>query len=105
MTLPDGKPAEGIQIQAEGHQAGSFTYCRRFDRSAADGSYSLEVDPGQDYIVAVVDESWAAPSHFGIEVERGETARRTRFPPRQGDAHPGPGRDRSRQQARWRTRP
>ena len=83
VTLPDGKPAEGIQIQAEG-RGESNMYCRRFDRSAADGSYSLEVDPDQDYIIAVVDESWAAPSHFGIEVEEGK--------PREGlDFHLGKG--------------
>ncbi len=58
VTLPDGKPAAGIPIQAEGYGE-SDTYCRRFGRSAADGSYSLEVDPDQDYIIAVVDESWA----------------------------------------------
>lgn len=66
VFLPDGKPAEGILIQAEG-QGDKHDYCRTWARTAADGSYIMtDIFPNLSYIVAVVDDAWAAPSHTGI---------------------------------------
>ncbi len=70
VVLPDGKPAAGILIQAEGSGATTM-YCRTLARTAADGSYRLQVYPDQSYIVAVTDDTWAAPSYTGVGVQEG----------------------------------
>ena len=73
VTLPDGKPAAGVLLQAEG-SGDSGSYCRGVARTKADGSYSMLVYPNHTYIIAVTDESWAAPSNTGVFV--GEDAPR-----------------------------
>jgi len=66
VFLPDGKPAEGILIHAEG-EGDTQNYCRTWTRTAGDGNYAMtNIFPNQAYIVAVIDEKWAAPSHTGI---------------------------------------
>ncbi len=67
VLLPDGKPAVGVLVQAEGRGA-TNNYCRMYTRTAADGSYRMLVYPHQSYIVAVTDKDWAALSHIGIVV-------------------------------------
>jgi beta-lactamase regulating signal transducer with metallopeptidase domain len=70
VTLPNGKPAADVLLQAEGRGNTNF-YCRGFMHTKADGSYSLLVYPNQSYIIAVTDENWAAPSKTGIVVGEG----------------------------------
>jgi beta-lactamase regulating signal transducer with metallopeptidase domain len=71
VTKPDGQPAPGILVRAEG-RGGTPNYCRKYSRTAADGTYALLCYPGQSYIIAVTDNSWAAPSHIGIVLREGE---------------------------------
>lgn len=63
-TLPDGKPAAGILIRADGNVPG-------YDRTGADGMYKVEVPP-ETYIVAVLDEIWAARSRTGVVLLEGK---------------------------------
>jgi beta-lactamase regulating signal transducer with metallopeptidase domain len=70
VTYPDGKPAAGILIQAEG--MGKPSYFRGYARSAQDGTYRLKVNPNMSYILAVVDSQWAAKSLTGIVLGEGE---------------------------------
>jgi beta-lactamase regulating signal transducer with metallopeptidase domain len=71
VTLPDGKPAAGVLLQVEG-RGNTSHYFRNVVRTKADGSYSLSVYPDQSYIIAVTDETWAAPSKTGIVVKENE---------------------------------
>jgi RNA polymerase sigma factor (sigma-70 family) len=71
VTLPDGKPAAGILIQAEG-RGNTSHYCRTLARTASDGSYSLRLYPDQSYILSITDEPWSAPSYTGIVVREGQ---------------------------------
>ena len=70
VRFPDGRPAGGVLIQAEGGiRAG-----RRITlaaRTLANGSYVLDVPSESSYIVAVVDETWAAPSLSSVIVREG----------------------------------
>ena len=67
----DGRPAAGILIRAEGRGATNH-YCRRHTRSRDDGTYSFDVYPDQSYMVAVLDERWAAKSLAGVIVREGK---------------------------------
>jgi hypothetical protein len=70
VTLPDGKPAAGILLQVQGHGSTNNNF-RGLARTSSDGRYSLLAYPNQSYIVAVTDESWAAPSKTGIVINEG----------------------------------
>jgi beta-lactamase regulating signal transducer with metallopeptidase domain len=74
VTLPDGKPAAGLLLQAEG-RGGSAHYFRGVVRTKADGTWSLLVYPDQSYLIAVTDEDWAAESRVGVVVRAGIPAR------------------------------
>jgi hypothetical protein len=78
VTLSDGRPAAGILLQAEGRGTTSM-YCRRYARTAADGSYRFRLYPDQTYIVAVLDRDYAAPSHVGIRAKEGEPLKDLHF--------------------------
>ncbi len=66
MLLPDEKPAAGILIQAEG-RGDTNHYCRTQARTSSDGRYVMrDIYPNQSYIIAVIDEEWAAPSYTGV---------------------------------------
>jgi hypothetical protein len=69
VTRPDGRPAAGILVLAEGLGNDHF---RKYDRTAADGSYSFRLYPDQTYIVAVVEREWVAPSRRGIAAKEGQ---------------------------------
>jgi beta-lactamase regulating signal transducer with metallopeptidase domain/protocatechuate 3,4-dioxygenase beta subunit len=68
---PDGRPAAGILVEAGGV---GKSFMDEFDanhaRTGPDGTYSITVAPDHSYIVAVVDQSWAARSQTGIVVRR-----------------------------------
>jgi hypothetical protein len=78
ITFPDGKPAAGILVQAEGRGATAH-YCRTLARSRADGSYALFLYAEQSHIMAVTDDDWAAPAHVGVTVREGESAKNLDF--------------------------
>ncbi|NLE61371.1 MAG: carboxypeptidase regulatory-like domain-containing protein, partial [Planctomycetes bacterium] len=65
VLLPNGTPARDILIQAEGRGATNH-YCRKYIRTTVDGSYKATVYPEQSYIIAIIDDTWAAPSHTGV---------------------------------------
>ncbi len=71
VTKPDGQPAPGIQVRAEGRGL-THNYGRQDARTAADGTYTILCPPEQSYIIAVIDKSWAAQSHTGILLREGE---------------------------------
>jgi RNA polymerase sigma factor (sigma-70 family) len=66
----DGKPAAGILVLAQGCGTGSDRGHARV-RAAADGSYEMTVQSDESYVVTVVDDEWAAPSHVGVIVREG----------------------------------
>ena len=70
VTLPDGRPAAGIRIQAEGQ--GDLNPSHGYAFTAADGTYAIDAYPAQNYMLAVDDKEWAAPSRTGIVVHEGE---------------------------------
>ncbi len=75
VLRPDGQPASGILLQADG-MARTFDdqHDRNYARTDRDGTYSMAVAPDHSYMVAVIDPSWAARSQTGIVVRReGET--------------------------------
>jgi RNA polymerase sigma factor (sigma-70 family) len=66
----DGRPAAGILVEAAGagpavHNDHQQTLTR------ADGSYEMLVHGEEAYVVTVVDDRWAAPSHVGVVVREG----------------------------------
>jgi RNA polymerase sigma factor (sigma-70 family) len=71
VTRPDGSPAAGILVAAEGvgdaYPAGSSRA-----RSAADGSFKMELPPNQSYTVYVNDDEWAAKSRTGVVIREGQ---------------------------------
>ena len=40
-------------------------------RTAADGSYAMDLPPEQSYMIGVIDDEWAAPSRGGVVVREG----------------------------------
>ncbi len=71
VRFPDGRPAGGVVINAEGGiRAGARI--RRAARTLADGSYVLDAPSESAYIVAVVDETWAASSLPSVIVREGQ---------------------------------
>jgi hypothetical protein len=66
VTGPDGKPAAGIRVLTSG--AAPLEGRHEATRTAADGTYAMQVFSQYAYIVAVVDNEWAAKSHLGVVV-------------------------------------
>lgn len=66
--LPDGRPAGGVLVQAEGRGATAH-YFRGLARTRADGTFDFELYPKQTYLFAVTDADWAAPLFSGITAE------------------------------------
>lgn len=73
VIRPDGSPALGIEVIATGsgygHDSGQGQA-----RTAADGSYEIEVPPGEAYAVYVRDDDWAARSRLDVVVREGRPA-------------------------------
>ena len=71
VTRPDGTVAAGILVCADGvgdaYPAGSSRA-----RTAADGSFKMELPPNQSYTVYVNDTEWAAASRTGVVVREGK---------------------------------
>jgi hypothetical protein len=77
VTLPDGKPAAGILVQAEG--LGRF-----LARTNAEGVYRLSLPPKHTYLIGVTDGAWAAKSLDGVTFERDRPLRNLDFQLGQG---------------------
>jgi beta-lactamase regulating signal transducer with metallopeptidase domain len=74
VRFPDGRPAGGVLIlAANGIRPGAWI--RLAARTLADGSYVLDAPSEWCYIVAVVDETWAAPSLSNVIVREGRELR------------------------------
>jgi hypothetical protein len=71
VLFPDGRPAPGIVVQAEGRGQSSH-YCRTKATSGPDGTYDLVAYPNQSYVLAVVDTRWAARSIQGVVMREGD---------------------------------
>jgi Carboxypeptidase regulatory-like domain len=71
VTRPDGSPAAGILVNAE-----DFLPVMRFGpgptRTAADGSYTIDVAPGRSYTVYITDDDWAARAQTAVDIREGE---------------------------------
>lgn len=78
VCLPNGKPAAGIEVMAEG-RGRTVHLCCQEAVTAADGSYTMNVSANQVYVVAVLDENWTAATQAGIEVRPGEAKRDVDF--------------------------
>lgn len=61
ITRPDGAPAAGTLVIAEGfaHQPASGR-----SRTAADGSFTIELPPEQAYAVCIADPEWAVWTRY-----------------------------------------
>lgn len=71
VTRLGGAPASGIQIRAYGTGKG-FDNGQAWARTVADGSYELQISPGEAYAVYVDDKEWAAPSRLDVVVREGK---------------------------------
>ena len=83
VTGPDGAPVAGILVGAAG-RGNTNKNCSTDARTAAGGTYSLELYPDQEYVVAVVDPDRAAPNITGLVIREGR-------PRTDLDFHLGPG--------------
>ncbi len=75
---PDGKPAAGIAVVAEGYADGPNP-AHASALTDAEGRYRLMLPPGVHAMVAVEDERWAAPSRTGLLVPEGRAVEGTDF--------------------------
>ncbi len=71
VFLPDGKPASGILLQAEG-RGKTNDYCRVLTGTGADGGFRFLLSPEQSYLIAVTDMDLAAPSISGLIMHENE---------------------------------
>ncbi len=72
LTRPDGSPASGIRVEANG-VGGTTRIPGGSGRTwtAADGTYAMDVPPGESYMIGVIDDEWAAPTLSGVVVREG----------------------------------
>ena len=87
VTRPDGRPAAGVEVAADGVEVERLRMGWRFRnsaRTADDGTYEILAFSNQVYAVAVVDDNGAAPTRFGVIVREGEPAEGVDFQLRRG---------------------
>jgi hypothetical protein len=69
VRLPDGKPAPGVLVTAQGRGYGlPSTFVTR---TRADGGFNFRADSERSYLVGVKDERWAAKSLSGVVLKEG----------------------------------
>jgi RNA polymerase sigma factor (sigma-70 family) len=68
---PDGSPLAGIVVRADGTGQG-MDHSQSVARTAADGSYEMNVNAREAYAVYVDDKDWAAPSRLDVVVREGK---------------------------------
>ena len=71
VTRPDGSPAAGILVEAHGVGVNASWPGLGRARTAADGSYAMDVSPEKSYTIGVIDDEWAATSRAGVVVREG----------------------------------
>jgi Carboxypeptidase regulatory-like domain len=71
VTDPDGAPAAGLLVQAEGRGYTNH-YCRCYARTGADGTYRFDLFPDQGYLITVVDADRAAEVLKNIVIREGK---------------------------------
>ena len=73
VRLPDGRPARQIQVKAAGWGSDTAPPGMRTTRTGENGRYELDVAPELVYMVAVVDDTWAAESLKNVIVREGQS--------------------------------
>ncbi len=71
VTRPDGSPATGILVEASGVGITRLPGGSGRARTAADGTYAMDLPPEQSYMIGVIDDEWAAKSLSGVIVREG----------------------------------
>jgi len=71
VTLPDGSPASGILVEAQGVGGTSQPAGSGRARTAADGSYAMDLPPEQSYTIGAIDDEWASRNRSGVVVREG----------------------------------
>jgi hypothetical protein len=71
VTKPDGTPAAGVLVQAEGRGYTNH-YCRCYARTGPDGSYRFDLYPNQGYLITVLDADRAAELLKDIVIREGK---------------------------------
>jgi RNA polymerase sigma factor (sigma-70 family) len=72
VVKPDGAPAPDILVEATG--GGSRNPASRGfgrTRTEADGTYTMSLAPEESYMIAILDDAWAAPTRSGVIVSEG----------------------------------
>ncbi|OJW19978.1 MAG: hypothetical protein BGO49_10675 [Planctomycetales bacterium 71-10] len=70
VVLPDGSPAVGVKVQADG-SGRELDNGRGSAVTAADGRYEMAVPPDEAYAVRVEEPDWAAAARMDVVVRRG----------------------------------
>jgi len=70
----DGQPMAGILLQADGRplQGASFMTSGQHARTGADGTFRFKLRSEMAFMIAAVDEQWAAASKTGIITHEGQ---------------------------------
>jgi RNA polymerase sigma factor (sigma-70 family) len=71
VRFPDGSPAPGITVLAQGVGRGLANGCPRV-RTSADGSYAMELSPDKVYAVSINDKDWTARTRLDVAVQEGQ---------------------------------
>ncbi len=72
VTMPDGSPAPDILVKASSAFGGwRWIPGNGETRTAADGSYTMDLPGEHSYLIGVVDDEWAARSLGGIVLHEG----------------------------------
>ena len=71
VTNPDGSPASGVRVRAEGWGKSS-PYCRRWTQTGHDGSYAIDVWADNSYLISINEADHAATPYQGIVIKEGQ---------------------------------
>ena len=75
VRFADGRPAGQIQVRASGWGRDGPARGIRTTRTGNDGQYAVDVPPERAYMVAVIDDAWAAQSLMNVAVREGQAQR------------------------------
>ncbi len=78
VTLADGSPAAGVQLQGEG-RGDTNMYFRGHTVTREDGSYEFDAYPDQSTIIAVTDKFYAGKSHMDIRLKENQSRENVDF--------------------------
>ena len=92
VTRPDGSAAPGILVAAKSERLSAYPPGSGTAITAVDGSYSMNLPPGESYAVSVADDEWAGPAQSDGCRAAGEAASSRRESPAcEGCVDRGPG--------------